>query len=64
MGHLKLGNTDTELFVVGGHVYFAEVSSGLKKHYYQTSTYGEACSTHLMQVLLFFFFFLRFYLFI
>lgn len=25
-------------------VYFAEVSSGLLKHYYQTSTYGEVCS--------------------
>ncbi|XP_016003610.2 leucine-rich repeat-containing protein 34 isoform X4 [Rousettus aegyptiacus] len=40
MGHLKPENTDVEPFVVDGHVYLAEVSNGLKKHYYWTPTYG------------------------
>ncbi|XP_006150330.1 leucine-rich repeat-containing protein 34 isoform X2 [Tupaia chinensis] len=44
MGHLELANTDVEPFVVDGRVYLAEVSNGLKKHYYWTPTYGEAYS--------------------
>lgn len=40
MGYLKPENTDVEPFVVDGHVYLAEVSNGLKKHYYWTPTYG------------------------
>uniref|UniRef100_A0A8C3WPD6 Leucine rich repeat containing 34 n=1 Tax=Catagonus wagneri TaxID=51154 RepID=A0A8C3WPD6_9CETA len=44
LGHLKPDNTDVEPFVVDGHVYLAEVSNGLKKHYYWTPGYGEACS--------------------
>lgn len=46
MGYLKPDNTDVEPFVVDGHVYLAEVSNGLKKHYYWTPTYGEACGMH------------------
>nr|KAF6478038.1 leucine rich repeat containing 34 [Molossus molossus] len=42
MGRLKPDNTDVEPFVVDGHVYLAEVSNGLKKHYYWTPTYGNA----------------------
>ncbi|KAK2090633.1 Leucine-rich repeat-containing protein 34, partial [Saguinus oedipus] len=42
MGRLKPDNTDVEPFVVDGHLYLAEVSNGLKKHYYWTSTYGES----------------------
>nr|XP_013000960.1 leucine-rich repeat-containing protein 34 [Cavia porcellus] len=41
-GRLKPENTDVEPFVVDGHVYLAEVSNGLKKHYYWTPTYGDA----------------------
>uniref|UniRef100_A0A2I3HM06 Leucine rich repeat containing 34 n=1 Tax=Nomascus leucogenys TaxID=61853 RepID=A0A2I3HM06_NOMLE len=41
-GCLKPDNTDVEPFVVDGRVYLAEVSNGLKKHYYWTSTYGES----------------------
>ncbi|XP_047586032.1 leucine-rich repeat-containing protein 34 isoform X3 [Lutra lutra] len=44
MGRLKPDNTDVEPFVVDGHVYLAEVSNGLKKHYYWRPTYGEACT--------------------
>ncbi|XP_044107691.1 leucine-rich repeat-containing protein 34 isoform X2 [Neovison vison] len=44
MGCLKPDNTDVEPFVVDGHVYLAEVSNGLKKHYYWRPTYGEACT--------------------
>ncbi|XP_045707532.1 leucine-rich repeat-containing protein 34 [Phyllostomus hastatus] len=44
MGRLKPDNTDVEPYVVDGHTYLAEVSNGLKKHYYWTPTYGEACS--------------------
>ncbi|XP_035873554.1 leucine-rich repeat-containing protein 34 isoform X7 [Phyllostomus discolor] len=44
MGRLKPDNTDVEPYVVDGHMYLAEVSNGLKKHYYWTPTYGEACS--------------------
>ncbi|XP_070099330.1 leucine-rich repeat-containing protein 34 isoform X5 [Equus caballus] len=43
-GRLKPDNTDVEPFVVDGRVYLAEVSNGLKKHYYWTPTYGGACS--------------------
>ncbi|XP_077736411.1 leucine-rich repeat-containing protein 34 isoform X1 [Canis aureus] len=43
MGRLKPDNTDVEAFVVDGHVYLAEVSNGLKKHYYWRPTYGAAC---------------------
>ncbi|XP_020141838.2 leucine-rich repeat-containing protein 34 isoform X2 [Microcebus murinus] len=42
MGRLKPDNTDVEPFVVDGHVHLAEVSNGLKKHYYWTPAYGEA----------------------
>ncbi|KAM9189844.1 leucine-rich repeat-containing protein 34 isoform 3-T3 [Dugong dugon] len=41
-GRLKPDSTDVEPFVVDGHVYLAEVSNGLKKHYYWTPAYGEA----------------------
>lgn len=44
MSYLKPDNTDVEPFVVDGRVYLAEVSNGLKKHYYWTPTYGEAYS--------------------
>nr|XP_035974228.1 leucine-rich repeat-containing protein 34 isoform X5 [Halichoerus grypus] len=44
MDRLKPANTDVEPFVVDGHVYLAEVSNGLKKHYYWRPTYGEACT--------------------
>ncbi|XP_034854597.1 leucine-rich repeat-containing protein 34 isoform X2 [Mirounga leonina] len=44
MDRLKPDNTDVEPFVVDGHVYLAEVSNGLKKHYYWRPTYGEACT--------------------
>ncbi|XP_054432933.1 leucine-rich repeat-containing protein 34 isoform X3 [Pteronotus mesoamericanus] len=43
-GRLKPDDTDVEPYVVDGHVYLAEVSNGLKKHYYWTPTYGEACN--------------------
>uniref|UniRef100_A0A8C6CT00 Leucine rich repeat containing 34 n=1 Tax=Moschus moschiferus TaxID=68415 RepID=A0A8C6CT00_MOSMO len=43
-GRLKSDNTDVESFEVDGHVYLAEVSNGLKRHYYWTPGYGEACS--------------------
>uniref|UniRef100_A0A2K5H7Y1 Leucine rich repeat containing 34 n=1 Tax=Colobus angolensis palliatus TaxID=336983 RepID=A0A2K5H7Y1_COLAP len=42
MSRLKPDNTDVEPFVVDGRVYLAEVSNGLKKHYYWTSTSGES----------------------
>ncbi|XP_042534785.1 leucine-rich repeat-containing protein 34 [Dipodomys spectabilis] len=41
-GHLKANNTDVKPYVVDEHVYLAEVSNGLKKHYYWTPTYGDA----------------------
>ncbi|KAM5276939.1 leucine-rich repeat-containing protein 34 isoform 8-T8 [Hipposideros larvatus] len=44
MGCLKPDNTDVEPYVVDGRVHLAEVSNGLKKHYYWTPSYGEACS--------------------
>ncbi|XP_004756593.2 leucine-rich repeat-containing protein 34 isoform X2 [Mustela putorius furo] len=43
-GRLKPDNTDVEPFVVDGHMYLAEVSNGLKKHYYWRPIYGEACT--------------------
>ncbi|XP_072608354.1 leucine-rich repeat-containing protein 34 isoform X1 [Vulpes vulpes] len=43
MGRLKPDNTDVEAYVVDGHVYLAEVSNGLKRHYYWRPTYGAAC---------------------
>ncbi|KAG8511484.1 Leucine-rich repeat-containing protein 34, partial [Galemys pyrenaicus] len=44
MGRLNPDNTDVEPYVVDGRVYLAEVSNGLKKHYYWTPTYGTSCS--------------------
>ncbi|XP_027438633.2 leucine-rich repeat-containing protein 34 isoform X3 [Zalophus californianus] len=44
MDRLKPDNTDVEPFMVDGHVYLAEVSNGLKKHYYWRPTYEEACT--------------------
>ncbi|KAB1284224.1 Leucine-rich repeat-containing protein 34 [Camelus dromedarius] len=44
MGRLKPDNTDVEPFVVDGRVYLAEVSNGLKRHYYWIPGYGAACS--------------------
>ncbi|XP_021082591.1 leucine-rich repeat-containing protein 34 isoform X1 [Mesocricetus auratus] len=41
-GRLKPDNTDVEPYVVDGRVYLAEVSNGLKRHYYWTPTYGDA----------------------
>ncbi|OBS82177.1 hypothetical protein A6R68_23833, partial [Neotoma lepida] len=41
-GRLKPNNTDVEPYVVDGCVYLAEVSNGLKRHYYWTPTYGDA----------------------
>ncbi|XP_012860487.1 leucine-rich repeat-containing protein 34 [Echinops telfairi] len=41
MGRLKPDNTDVEPFVVDGCVELAEVSNGLKKHYYWTPSYGQ-----------------------
>ncbi|XP_036611571.1 leucine-rich repeat-containing protein 34 [Trichosurus vulpecula] len=40
-GRLKLENTDVEPYVVDGCVYLAELSHGIKKHYYWTPSYGE-----------------------
>uniref|UniRef100_A0A8C6JB35 Uncharacterized protein n=1 Tax=Melopsittacus undulatus TaxID=13146 RepID=A0A8C6JB35_MELUD len=39
MGRLKLHCTDVEPYEVDGHVYLAELSHGLKKHYYWTPSY-------------------------
>ncbi|XP_037381621.1 leucine-rich repeat-containing protein 34 isoform X2 [Talpa occidentalis] len=44
MGRLKPDNTDVGPYVVDGRVYLAEVSNGLKKHYYWTPTYGTSGS--------------------
>lgn len=41
-GRLKPDNTDVEPYVVDGRTYLAEVSNGLKRHYYWTPTYGNA----------------------
>ncbi|XP_055966682.1 leucine-rich repeat-containing protein 34 [Sorex fumeus] len=43
-GHLQPDNTDVEPYTVDGRVYLAEVSNGLKKHYYWTPTYTAAYS--------------------
>ncbi|XP_063162870.1 leucine-rich repeat-containing protein 34 [Candoia aspera] len=40
-GRLKPTGTDVELYVVDGHTYLAEVSHGLKGHYYWTPSYGK-----------------------
>ncbi|KAM9031556.1 leucine-rich repeat-containing protein 34 [Sarcophilus harrisii] len=40
-GRLKLENIDVEPYVVDNLMYFAEVSHGIKKHYYWTPSYGE-----------------------
>ncbi|XP_027731927.1 leucine-rich repeat-containing protein 34 [Vombatus ursinus] len=40
-GRLKKENTDVEPYEVDGCVYLAELSHGIKKHYYWTPTYGE-----------------------
>ncbi|XP_075617708.1 leucine-rich repeat-containing protein 34 isoform X2 [Balearica regulorum gibbericeps] len=41
-GHLKPNCTDVEPYEVDGHVQLAELSHGLKKHYYWTPSCGEA----------------------
>ncbi|XP_075807101.1 leucine-rich repeat-containing protein 34 [Microtus pennsylvanicus] len=41
-GRLKPDSTDVEPYVVDGRVYLAEVSNGLKRHYYWPPTYGNA----------------------
>ena len=41
-GRLKPTCTDVEPYEVDGHTYLAEVSHGLKRHYYWTPSYGEA----------------------
>ncbi|XP_053163989.1 leucine-rich repeat-containing protein 34 isoform X3 [Hemicordylus capensis] len=40
-GRLKPTGTDVEPYEVDGHMYLAEVSHGLKRHYYWTPSYGE-----------------------
>ncbi|XP_020835909.1 leucine-rich repeat-containing protein 34 isoform X2 [Phascolarctos cinereus] len=40
-GRLKKDNTDVEPYEVDGCMYLAELSHGIKKHYYWTPTYGE-----------------------
>ncbi|KAL8187994.1 UNVERIFIED_CONTAM: Leucine-rich repeat-containing protein 34 [Gekko kuhli] len=40
-GRLKPTSTDVEPYVVDGRTYLAEVSHGLKRHYYWTPSYGE-----------------------
>ncbi|XP_032302516.1 leucine-rich repeat-containing protein 34 isoform X2 [Coturnix japonica] len=44
-GRLKPNCTDVEPYEVDGHVYLAELSHGLKKHYYWTPSYGEVENT-------------------
>ncbi|NXU50620.1 LRC34 protein, partial [Turnix velox] len=41
MGRLNPHCTDVEPYEVDGHLHLAEVSHGLKKHYYWTPSYGE-----------------------
>uniref|UniRef100_A0A8D0FPY0 Leucine rich repeat containing 34 n=1 Tax=Strix occidentalis caurina TaxID=311401 RepID=A0A8D0FPY0_STROC len=41
MGRLKPNCTDVEPYEVDGHVYLAELSHGLQKHYYWTPSCGE-----------------------
>ncbi|KAL7990981.1 hypothetical protein Chor_014411 [Crotalus horridus] len=40
-GRLKPTGTDVEPYEVDGCIYLAEVSHGLKRHYYWTPSYGE-----------------------
>lgn len=40
-GRLKPNCTDVEPFEVDGHIHLAELSHGLKKHYYWTPSFGE-----------------------
>nr|XP_032639600.1 leucine-rich repeat-containing protein 34 isoform X2 [Chelonoidis abingdonii] len=40
-GRLKPNCTDLDPYEVDGHVYLAELSHGLKRHYYWTPSYGE-----------------------
>ncbi|XP_070609675.1 leucine-rich repeat-containing protein 34 isoform X1 [Erythrolamprus reginae] len=40
-GRLKPTGTDVEPYTVDGIIYLAEVSHGLKRHYYWTPSYGE-----------------------
>ncbi|XP_068810596.1 leucine-rich repeat-containing protein 34 isoform X2 [Struthio camelus] len=40
-GRLKPSCTDVEPYEVDGHIHLAEVSHGLKKHYYWTPSFGE-----------------------
>uniref|UniRef100_A0A670ZBW2 Leucine rich repeat containing 34 n=1 Tax=Pseudonaja textilis TaxID=8673 RepID=A0A670ZBW2_PSETE len=40
-GRLKPTGTDVEPYEVDGRIYLAEVSHGLKRHYYWTPSYGE-----------------------
>ncbi|XP_051839107.1 leucine-rich repeat-containing protein 34 isoform X2 [Antechinus flavipes] len=40
-GRLKLENIDVEPYIVDNLIYFAELSHGIKKHYYWTPSYGE-----------------------
>ncbi|XP_051012984.1 leucine-rich repeat-containing protein 34 [Acomys russatus] len=41
-GRLRPDNTDVEPYEVDGRVYLAEVSNGLKRHYYWTPRCGDA----------------------
>uniref|UniRef100_A0A8C3JLB3 Leucine rich repeat containing 34 n=1 Tax=Calidris pygmaea TaxID=425635 RepID=A0A8C3JLB3_9CHAR len=43
-GRLKPSRTDVEPYEVDGHVHLAELSHGLKKHYYWTPSCGEGTS--------------------
>ncbi|XP_030430108.1 leucine-rich repeat-containing protein 34 isoform X2 [Gopherus evgoodei] len=40
-GRLKPNCTDVDPYEVDGHVYLAELSHGLKRHYYWTPSYGQ-----------------------
>lgn len=40
-GRLKPTGTDVEPYEVDGCIYLAELSHGLKRHYYWTPSYGE-----------------------
>ncbi|XP_019474708.1 leucine-rich repeat-containing protein 34 isoform X1 [Meleagris gallopavo] len=44
-GRLKPNCTDVEPYEVDGHVHLAELSHGLKKHYYWTPSYGQVKNT-------------------
>ncbi|NWR70218.1 LRC34 protein, partial [Centropus unirufus] len=43
-GRLAPSCTDVEPYKVDGHIHLAELSHGLKKHYYWTPSYGEEMS--------------------